>query len=323
MVSVGERLRLEREKRDTTLDQMVVATGIGRVYLEALENGEIQELPGKAFGKLYIRAYAEVFEFDPQPWIEEYDRERLIDPAVAEESPPPPARPRPVEAALARWREARTIERPRPETPAAPVSEPVPPTLEAVVDPPLPARRTFRPIAIVAVFVAVLACGGAAWLIFRADRTGSTTPAAPSPKAYVPEPAPPLATPVESPVPPSPRPVKPILSRVPGGPLTVSEFGVGRRVVNSRLDGEGSLFAPGDRVSFATRVLGGGRGDVVRHVWIRDGKVEQSIALRLGGPDWRTHSNKTLGKEGEWTVEARDASGAVLATAAFTCRPRA
>ena len=76
MATVGERLRLVRESRNTSIEDMVVATGIGQSYLEAVEKDEINVLPGKAFGKLYIRAYAEVFEFDPQPWIDDYDREQ-------------------------------------------------------------------------------------------------------------------------------------------------------------------------------------------------------------------------------------------------------
>ena len=41
MASVGERLRLEREQRNTTIEELVAATGIGQVYLESLERGEI------------------------------------------------------------------------------------------------------------------------------------------------------------------------------------------------------------------------------------------------------------------------------------------
>ena len=96
MPSVGERLKAEREARQTSIDQMAEATGIGRSYLEALERDEIRELPGKAFGKLYIRAYAEVLQFDPQPWIDAYERERRLDPDGPEDAPPPqqPTRPR-------------------------------------------------------------------------------------------------------------------------------------------------------------------------------------------------------------------------------------
>ena len=78
MASVGERIRHERESRNTTLDDMAVATGIGQSYLESLEKGEYHELPGPAFGKLYIRAYAEVLGFDPQPWIDDYEREHRL-----------------------------------------------------------------------------------------------------------------------------------------------------------------------------------------------------------------------------------------------------
>jgi hypothetical protein len=60
----------------------------------------------------------------------------------------------------------------------------------------------------------------------------------------------------------------------------------------------------------------------VRHVWIYDGRAQQSISLRLGGSDFRTYSKKTLYKRGPWSVEARDGSGRVLATADFTCVPR-
>jgi len=41
-------------------------------------------------------------------------------------------------------------------------------------------------------------------------------------------------------------------------------------------------------------------------VWIFDGRAQQSITLRLDGPDWRTHSNKTLYRSGPWTVEEMD-----------------
>src|SRR6185436_4486127 len=120
MSSIGERLRSEREAQGTTIEQMASATGIGQGYLEALERNDIHELPGKAFGKLYIRAYAEVLEFDPQPWVEDYDREqRLVAGASTEPGSPAPAGSRPVAAAIARWKAAKAAQS------AEPVSEPV------------------------------------------------------------------------------------------------------------------------------------------------------------------------------------------------------
>jgi hypothetical protein len=108
----------------------------------------------------------------------------------------------------------------------------------------------------------------------------------------------------------------------PSGPasdLSISEYGLGRRVVSSRLQGESDRFTEGDVVTFQTRVLGGKRGDAIRHVWIFEGRAQQSIPLRVNDADWRTHSAKTIYKAGAWTVEARDTSGRVLATASFTC----
>jgi hypothetical protein len=104
--------------------------------------------------------------------------------------------------------------------------------------------------------------------------------------------------------------------------LSVAEHGVGRRVVNRRLEQRGDRFEEGEVVWFSTRVLGGGRGDSIRHVWLRDGRTMQSTVLDIGGPHWRTHSRKTLWGTGEWTVEARDPDGRVLARAGFTCVPR-
>jgi hypothetical protein len=103
--------------------------------------------------------------------------------------------------------------------------------------------------------------------------------------------------------------------------LKVAESAVGLRLVGTRLEAEGDRFRSGQRVTFATRVLGGAAGESIFHVWLRDGKVEQSIPLRLGGASWRTHSMKTLGRPGAWAVEARDEQGRVLARADLTVAP--
>jgi hypothetical protein len=359
---------------------MGVATGIGQSYLEAVERDEIQLLPGKAFGKLYIRAYAEVFGFDPQPWIEDYDREqRAASGGSTEPTSPVPAGARPVAAAIARWKESRaaaeraepvvqnaesvervdvveieetvesveTVERfesvagteklagdgdvpvveaiaPEPE---APVFEPVA-TLEvsAPVSAGVPAAR--RPIVPFA-FAAVVAIATA--LYFGMRGTGGEKPARPvtearpveRPVPEAPQPNPPPPPPVAAEPRSAPTAEPPAAKVAPSDGLTVPESGVGRRVVNARLEGETSEFAAGEVACFQTRVVGGKRGETIRHVWIYDGRAQQGITLRLGGPDWRTHTKKTLYKTGPWTVEARDGNGRVLATASFTCVPAA
>jgi cytoskeleton protein RodZ len=107
------------------------------------------------------------------------------------------------------------------------------------------------------------------------------------------------------------------------GPLSVAEHGVGTAVENNRLVGQADRFSEGTRVWFWTRVVGGTRGQRIRHVWIREGSVISSATLKLGGSHWRTHSRKTLfpGSAGSWTVEARDAAGNLLARSDFTCTP--
>jgi len=104
--------------------------------------------------------------------------------------------------------------------------------------------------------------------------------------------------------------------------LQVTEYGVGTAVKDKVLEGKAEQFPEGTRVWFWTRVEGGADGDRIRHVWIHDGK-EVSIGLAIGGPHWRTWSNKMLypGSAGQWSVEARDADDRVLARQEFVCTP--
>ena len=361
MASVGERLKLLRESRNTTIEEMVVATGIGQSYLEAVENDQIHVLPGKAFGKLYIRAYAEVFGFDPQPWIDDYDREqRLAGGPSTEPSSPVPAGARPVSAAIARWKESKaaaagvepivehvadgktatdavgenererienvatvdrvdTIEPVAPEPVATP-EEPVAPTAHGTPKS-VRVRSEKRSIAAF-VLIGAVVVASAIYFVMRGtsgdERAQPTAAETPSPALPPPVAAePPAAPPAKA------QAVRetPVVRDVVGSELTVPEFGVGRRIINARLDGERSEFAAGEVACFQTRVVGGKRGETIRHVWIYDGRAQQSITLRLGGPDWRTNTKKTLYKTGPWTVEARDGKGRVLATASLTCVP--
>jgi cytoskeleton protein RodZ len=135
MLSFGEKLKLERESRNTTLEEIAGTTKIQLSYLEALEHNEFEALPGRAFGKFYIRAYAEVLGFDPQPLIADYDRERLS--RKRKESPkarpPAPRRVRRVRFSVARPEESVEAESAAPVevAPAEPVEVESPETAEA------------------------------------------------------------------------------------------------------------------------------------------------------------------------------------------------
>jgi transcriptional regulator with XRE-family HTH domain len=341
MSSIGERLRRERETREMSVEDMAAATGIGQSYLDALELDQIDVLPGPAFGKLYIRAYAEVLGFDPQPWIDDYDRAQRGSQG-AQPVPPEPTRPRPVAEAIARWKAERSatdvaaepveaersavVVEAQPEAPdEAPVEPPVE-AVEAAIPPTVELMKTPRPrVAFVRLLVGAMAIAIVAAVYFGTRGTGGgPPPVVPAPESPAPVPQAPVVEAPPAPPPQTPPPTQaPVVrpSREPGS-LTVTEFGLGRRIVNHRLEGEGDRFDQGTRVCFATRVQGGRRGEVVRHVWLYEGRIEQSIALTLGGADWRTYSNKTLSRAGSWTVEARDGKGGVLASVAFDCAAR-
>jgi hypothetical protein len=127
-----------------------------------------------------------------------------------------------------------------------------------------------------------------------------------------PPPAPPVSRPTPPPVAQVPEPApkrQPPPTAIPtsASHLTVPEFGIGER----------DRFRTGQRVTFTTRVLGGRSGDRIRHVSMRDGKLEQAISLPVGASSWRTHSTKTVGRPGAWAVEARDEDGQVLARTSF------
>jgi len=116
-MAIGEKLRGEREARNISIDQISAATGIGRAYLEDLERDALKALPGRA--KFYIRAYAQTLGFDPQRMIDQYDREQeALRPGQSASAEIERAAPRPVEAAIARWRKAAMAAHGKPD-PAA------------------------------------------------------------------------------------------------------------------------------------------------------------------------------------------------------------
>ena len=105
--------------------------------------------------------------------------------------------------------------------------------------------------------------------------------------------------------------------------LDVADSGVGTGVTNHSLVGRADRFAEGTQVAFWTQVTGGGKGDVIRHVWFHQGQAVMRADLEIGGAPWRTYSRRLLpkGATGEWVVEARGPDGSLLARQAFLCVP--
>lgn len=72
MPSFGEKLKLEREKRKITLDQISASTKIGTRMLQALEEDRFTQLPGGIFNKGFVRAYARVVGLDEDQAVADY-----------------------------------------------------------------------------------------------------------------------------------------------------------------------------------------------------------------------------------------------------------
>ncbi len=72
MPSFGEKLKLEREKRKISLEQISSSTKIGTRMLQALEEDKFNQLPGGIFNKGFVRAYARVVGLDEEQTVGEY-----------------------------------------------------------------------------------------------------------------------------------------------------------------------------------------------------------------------------------------------------------
>src|SRR6202163_4846069 len=70
--SFGEKLKLEREKRKVTLEQISISTKIGTRMLRALEENQFNQLPGGIFNKGFVRAYSRVLGLDEEQTVADY-----------------------------------------------------------------------------------------------------------------------------------------------------------------------------------------------------------------------------------------------------------
>src|ERR687892_554109 len=74
---VGEFLRRERELRYISLDDVAEHTKISRRYLEAIEEGQYDRLPGETFVRGFIRSYAQSVGLDPEDTLLIYNQSRV------------------------------------------------------------------------------------------------------------------------------------------------------------------------------------------------------------------------------------------------------
>lgn len=72
MQEFGELLRNAREAQGMTLEEVEKVTKIRRKYLEAIENGDVSEMPGEVQLRGFIRNYAAAVGLDPGAVMERY-----------------------------------------------------------------------------------------------------------------------------------------------------------------------------------------------------------------------------------------------------------
>ena len=68
----GEILKRERRERGITLSAISQATKISVSHLKSLETNEFSALPGGAFSKGFLRAYAGQVGLDPEEMVNHY-----------------------------------------------------------------------------------------------------------------------------------------------------------------------------------------------------------------------------------------------------------
>lgn len=75
MIRVGEKLKEERKKRGLSLEEVAKATKIRAPFLEAIETGQYQKLPGSSYAHGFVKNYVEFFGFPVKEYLAIFRRE--------------------------------------------------------------------------------------------------------------------------------------------------------------------------------------------------------------------------------------------------------
>jgi cytoskeletal protein RodZ len=78
MESLGQQLKREREKKGLSLKEISHQTKIGLRYLEAIENDQLDHLPGGFFTRQILRAYLINIGQEPSSWLTKYQQAGLL-----------------------------------------------------------------------------------------------------------------------------------------------------------------------------------------------------------------------------------------------------
>jgi cytoskeleton protein RodZ len=69
----GDELRIERERRQVTLETISAVTKVSIRHLEALEEGKYFDLPGGVFRKGIVRSYVSAVGLDEAAWLQRFE----------------------------------------------------------------------------------------------------------------------------------------------------------------------------------------------------------------------------------------------------------
>lgn len=85
---IGDILRREREKQNLTVQDIEKETSIRALYIEALEQGEYDKLPGEVYAKGFIKNYANFLELDGDDMVKKFVMEISPTTIAPEETKP-------------------------------------------------------------------------------------------------------------------------------------------------------------------------------------------------------------------------------------------
>lgn len=246
MEEIGARLRAAREGKGISLEVVEEETKIRRKYIEALEEGEIEELPGEVYVKGFLRSYGNYLDLDGDSLVEEYKESKNgrrpgSQAASGEDSA---ARAAARQERAARRDRAAPTERPGRTRTAPPRPDFQRPQLSVLSN--SAARR--RVTTVMLMLVVVAAIGYLGWLIALQlnPETGGSTPDSGAPAqgssdtgaVKTPSTTPPPSTaPVQSPPPKLPDPPKVTMTRGDGEQVV---FTVPAREITVKWDLAGS-----------------------------------------------------------------------------------
>lgn len=78
MTELGQRLKEARELRGMTLDEIQEITKIQKRYLQAIEDGKYEVLPGEFYKRAFVKQYAEAVGIQPDELLNSKEKEDVV-----------------------------------------------------------------------------------------------------------------------------------------------------------------------------------------------------------------------------------------------------